>query len=176
MDERSPNQVCGTKTRGDGDSRSALVRRYSVTSETRTLKIVTNFGRAKTESGFYTASCWAQCRFEWKLTSRTLPALLHGGFAGCIRNGIIGAVKGVQSRARRTLDCIEKVFTLKGLGLDAGSASSPRACPAARTSPPSGEFTRSGSITFPTPRKAPLETALSPKLILPISLGFIYAF
>lgn len=109
----------------------------------------------------------AQCRFEWNFTSRTLPFLLHRRLAGRSSNGVFGAVKGGQSPAQRTLDGTEKAFTLKGLGLDAGLASGPRARPAARTSPPSragvgaGEFTRFGSSTFPPPRKVPLETTLS---------------
>ena len=53
-------------------------------------------------------------------------------------SGVFGAVKGGRSPAQRTLDGIGKAFTLKGLGLDAGFASCPRARPAASTSPPSG--------------------------------------
>jgi hypothetical protein len=89
----------------------------------------------------------AQCRFEWKLTSRALPFLVRGQGAGRNSKRIFGAVKGGRSPAQRTLDGIEKTFTLKGLGLDAGFASGPRARPAARTSPPSGagESTRLGS-------------------------------
>ena len=107
----------------------------------------------------------AQCRFEWKLTSRSFRFLANGRFEGRNRNGVFGAVKGGQSPAQRTLDGTEKAFTLKGLGLDAGLASCLRARPAARTSPPSGagvgagESTRFGSITFPAPCKVPLETA-----------------
>lgn len=62
----------------------------------------------------------ALCRFEWKLTNRTLPFLQHGSFSGRNRNGLFAAVKGGQSPAQRTLDGIEKSFTLKGLGLHAG--------------------------------------------------------
>jgi hypothetical protein len=107
----------------------------------------------------------AQCRFEWNLTDRTLPFAEHGRSACHNRNGVFGAVKGGRSPAQRTLDGIEKAFTLKGLGLDAGLASGPRARPAARTSPPSGagvgvgESTLFGRITLPQSRQVPLETA-----------------
>lgn len=99
------------------------------------------------------------------MTSRALPFLMHGRVAGRKGNGIFGAVKGGRSPAQRTLEGIEKAFTLKGLGLDAGLASGPRARPAARTSPPSGaglgagESARFGSITHPPPCQFPLATA-----------------
>ena len=75
--------------------------------------------------------------------------------------------QGRRRPAQRTLDGIEDAYTLKGLGLDAGLASGPRARPAARTAPPwragigVGETARFGSITLPPPRQLPLETALS---------------
>jgi hypothetical protein len=61
------------------------------------------------------ASDGAQCRFEWKLTSRALPFQVRGQGAGRNSKGIFGAVKGGRSPAQRTLDGIEKAFTLKGL-------------------------------------------------------------
>ena len=79
----------------------------------------------------------AQCRFEWNLTGRISPAQVRCSLASCHSSGVFGAVKGGRSPAQRTLDGIEKAFTLTGLGLDAGFASCPRARPAARTSPPS---------------------------------------
>ena len=94
--------------------------------------------RATRSEGKHALDRRAQCRFEWKLTSRALPFLMHGLVACRKGNGIFGAVKGGRSPAQRTLEGIEKAFTLKGLGLDAGLASFPRARPAARTSPPSG--------------------------------------
>ncbi len=80
----------------------------------------------------------AQCRFEWNLTGRIFPGQVRCSLASCHSSGVFGAVKGGRSPAQRTLDGIEKALTLKGLGLDAGFASCPRARPAARTSPPSG--------------------------------------
>ena len=106
----------------------------------------------------------AQCRFEWNLTGRIFPAQVRCSLESCHSSGVFGAVKRGRSPALRTLDGIEKAFTLKGLGLDAGFASCPRARPAARTSPPLGagfgvgEFTRFGSITFLPPCKVPLKT------------------
>lgn len=50
----------------------------------------------------------ALCRFEWKLTSRTLPFLQDRGFAARNHKGFFGAVKGGQSPTQRTLDCIKK--------------------------------------------------------------------
>ncbi|WP_426117304.1 type I restriction endonuclease [Massilia sp. PWRC2] len=84
------------------------------------------------------ASTAAQCRFEWNLTGRIFPGQVRCSLASCHSSGVFGAVKGGRSPAQRTLDGIEKALTLKGLGLDAGFASCPRARPAARTSPPSG--------------------------------------
>jgi hypothetical protein len=78
----------------------------------------------------------AQCRFVWKLTGDIVPILALGQLASCNHAGVFGAVKGGRCPAQRTLDGIENAFTLKGLGLDAGLASGPRARPAARTAPP----------------------------------------